>query len=128
VTDGMTFYLQDTSGGKPLTSDGALATFVAHVQNSPFFAADPNPMLALAGTDLSVTALRWDAPSATDVEIRIGSPDGALFAAGSSLGFVTTGRWVANGMVFYLQDTTGGKPLISANTLATFTATVLPSQ
>ena len=128
VTDGMTFYLQDTSGGKPLTSDGALATFVAHVQNSPFFAADPNPMLALAGTDLSVTALRWDAPSATDVEIRIGAPNGALFAAGSSLGFVTTGRWVANGMVFYLQDTTGGKPLISANTLATFTATVLPSQ
>jgi hypothetical protein len=31
-------------------------------------------------------------------------------------------------MVFYLQDTTGGKPLISANTLATLTAAVQPSQ
>jgi len=128
VTDGMTFYLQDTSGGKPLTAAGTLATFVAHVQSSPFFAANPNPMPALGGTDLSATALEWNAPSASNIEIRIGTPDGALFAAGSSLGFATTGRWVANGMVFYLQDTTGGKPLTSANTLATFTATVQPSQ
>jgi hypothetical protein len=128
VTDGMTFYLQDTSDGKPLTSAGTLATFVAHVQNSPFFAASPNPMLAIEGTGSSVTALEWDAPSATAVEVRIGAPDGALFAAGSSLGVATTGQWVTNGMVFYLQDTTGGKPLVSANTLATLTATVQPSQ
>ena len=128
VTDGMTFYLQDTSAGKPLTSAGTLATFVAHLQNSPFFAANPNPMPAINGTGASVTALQWDAPSATNVEVRIGTPDGALFAAGNSLGVATTGQWVTNGMVFYLQDTTGGKPLISANTLATLTAAVQPSQ
>jgi len=44
------------------------------------------------------------------------------------LGVATTGEWVTNGMVFYLQDATGGKPLTSANTLATFTASVRPSQ
>ncbi|HXR78614.1 MAG TPA: hypothetical protein VN737_21730 [Bryobacteraceae bacterium] len=128
VTDGMTFYLQDTTGGKPLTAAGTLATFVAHVQNSPFFAASPDPMLALDGTGLSVTAIEWNAPAASNVEIRIGAPDGALFAAGNSLGVATTGEWVTNGMVFYLQDATGGKPLTSANTLATFTASVRPSQ
>ncbi len=32
VTDGMTFYLQDVSGGKALTADNTLATAVAHLQ------------------------------------------------------------------------------------------------
>jgi hypothetical protein len=32
VTDGATFYLQDVSGGKPLTADNTLATAVVHLQ------------------------------------------------------------------------------------------------
>ena len=32
VTDGTTFYLQDVSGGKPLTADNTLATLVVHLQ------------------------------------------------------------------------------------------------
>ena len=31
VSDGMTFYLQDVSGGNPLTSDYTLATLVVHI-------------------------------------------------------------------------------------------------
>jgi hypothetical protein len=33
VTDGMTFYLQDISGGKALTADNTLATVVVRLQN-----------------------------------------------------------------------------------------------
>ena len=32
VTDGTTFYLQDVTGGKPLTADNTLATLVVHLQ------------------------------------------------------------------------------------------------
>jgi hypothetical protein len=32
VTDGTTFYLQDVTGGKPLTVDNTLATLVVHLQ------------------------------------------------------------------------------------------------
>jgi len=32
VTEGMTFYLQDVTGGNPLTSDNTLATLVMHLQ------------------------------------------------------------------------------------------------
>jgi hypothetical protein len=32
VSDGLTFYLQDVSGGNPLTSDYTLATLVVHLQ------------------------------------------------------------------------------------------------
>jgi hypothetical protein len=32
VSDGATFYLQDVSGGKPLTADNTLATAVVHLQ------------------------------------------------------------------------------------------------
>jgi hypothetical protein len=34
VVDGMTFYLQDVSGGNPLTADYTLATATVHLQNS----------------------------------------------------------------------------------------------
>ncbi len=34
VSDGLTFYLQDVTGGKPLTSDYTLATLVVHLQKS----------------------------------------------------------------------------------------------
>jgi len=52
------------------------------------------------------------------VQVRVGSPDGTLFAEGGSTGYATTGNWVTNGMLFYLQDVTGGKPPTPANTLA----------
>ena len=37
-------------------------------------------------------------------------------------GNATTGNWVTNGMVFFLQDVSGGKALTAANTLAIATA------
>jgi hypothetical protein len=116
VTDGMVFYLQDVTSGKPLTAANTIATVVAHlVQQSASFTADPNPFVSF---DSGVTTLSWAAPPATSVEIHVSSPDGPLLAAGGSAGSVITGPWVTNGMVFYLQDVTGGKPLTADNTLA----------
>ena len=55
------------------------------------------------------------APSLNDVEIHMGSPTGALFAAGGASGTATTGAWASAGDAFYLVDK------VSGNTLATLT-------
>ncbi|MGA7411580.1 MAG: FG-GAP-like repeat-containing protein [Bryobacteraceae bacterium] len=122
VTDGMTFYLQDTSGGNPLTAAHTLATVVVHVvQQAPqsSFSANPNPITVPTGTMVGATTITWSAPQATTVELHVGSPTGTLFAGGGPTGSAGTGAWVTDGMTFYLQDTTGGKPLSAANTIAT---------
>jgi hypothetical protein len=40
-----------------------------------------------------------------------------LFASSLGPGSAATGPWVSNGMMFYLQNVTGGLPLTAANTL-----------
>ncbi len=122
VTDGLTFYLQDTSGGNPLTAANTLATLVVHVvQQAPqsSLSANPNPITVPTGTMVGATTITWSAPQATRIELHVGSPTGTLFASGGSSGSAPTGPWVTDGMTFYLQDTTGGKVLTAANTLAT---------
>jgi hypothetical protein len=61
---------------------------------------------------------------ATDVEVRVSKPDGDLFAKTGPKGSWTTAKWVGNGMKFYLQDVSGGKPLTQENTITTLTVTV----
>ena len=73
----------------------------------------------LLESGLMSTVLSWTAPDSDAVEIHIGSPDGKLFAQSGNRGSMPTGTWVPDGMTFYLQDVSGGKPLISDNTLAT---------
>lgn len=114
----MTFYLQDTSGGKQLLAANTVATLVVHPQSQTVLAASPNPIPVAKGSD-GTTTVSWSAPSGDLVQLRIGAPDGMLFAAGGSTGSATTGPWVSDGMTFYLQDVTGGKPLTAANTLGT---------
>jgi len=58
------------------------------------------------------------------VEIHIDAPDGKLFTAAAGDGEVSTGKWVKDGMQFFLQDVTDGKPLVTANTLAIVTVDV----
>jgi hypothetical protein len=84
----------------------------------PSLTASPNPV-PVTGADLGATTISWMASSAEAVEVRIGSPDGTLFVSGGSRGSAKTGPWVADGMTFYLQDVSGGKPLNAENTLAT---------
>jgi hypothetical protein len=85
----------------------------------PALTASPNPIPVTGTAVLAVTTINWMAPGAEAVEVRIGSPNGALFVGGGSRGSAQTGIWVADGMTFYLQDISGGKPLTAENTLAT---------
>ena len=114
MTDDTRFYLQDVSQYPPYGATVA-ALIVRLEPQQAVFTANPNPILT---SPLGVTTLQWNAPTATTVEIHVGSPTGTLFAEGGSSGSAITGDWVTDGMVFYLQDVSGGKPLTSANTLA----------
>ena len=84
----------------------------------PALTASPNPIPLASAARYGTTTINWIAPDADAVEIRIGSPDGLLFAAGGKRGSAPTGLWVPDGMTFYLQDVSGGKPLNADNTLA----------
>lgn len=87
--------------------------------------AEPNPIRVCDGSGLGTTAISFSVdPSVTDVQVRVGSPVGALFVAPGGSGFGITGKWVSDGMTFYLQDTSNGKALTEGNTLATVTVKV----
>ncbi|MBK9169865.1 MAG: hypothetical protein IPM24_20725 [Bryobacterales bacterium] len=88
------------------------------------FTAQPNPIVVTDGSGLGATRISWIAPTAKQVEVRIGAPDGPLFAAGGAIGSAETQKWVRNGVTFYLQDVTNGKTLISAHTLGKVTVRV----
>jgi len=84
----------------------------------PSLTASPNPIPVLGNAFHGSTTLSWNAPDAQVIEIRIGSSDGPIFAYMGNRGSIQTGAWVSDGMTFYLQDVTGGKPLTSDYTLA----------
>jgi hypothetical protein len=127
VTDGMQFYLQDTSGGKPLTADNTLALLIVQVQQRPLIWATPNPVPVAPGSALGMTTIQWNVPAVGEwftttqvaVEVHINSPTGPLFAAGGGSSSATTGEWVTDGMTFYLQDVTGNKALTTSGTIGT---------
>jgi parallel beta-helix repeat protein len=83
------------------------------------FTAAPNPITITGSAALGQTTISWSAPDAQIVEIRVGSPAGPLFARQVNRGSAQTGVWVTDGLAFYLQDVTGGRPLTSDYTLAT---------
>ena len=83
VSDGSTFYLQNVSGGLPLTAANTLATVTANVISAGCTAtitAVPNPAQMCDGSGLGVTTLSWNTANTAMVEVRVGSPTGPLFA------------------------------------------------
>jgi hypothetical protein len=90
------------------------------------FTANPAHVVARDHSGLGVTELIWSAPAGVATEIHVGSPSGPLFTAGGNAGRAATAKWVTDGMQFYLQDVTGGKPLTSENTLAVARVEVTP--
>lgn len=86
--------------------------------------ASPNPIKVCDNSKTGVTTLTWTTMGATEIEVRVWKPDGDLFAKAGPSGSWTTGKWVNNGTVFYLQDVSGGKPLTADNTITTFVASV----
>lgn len=66
---------------------------------------------------VGVTTLSWTPETASEVEVRVGAPGGPLLSRTAGSGSATTGCWVHDGMTFYLQDVSGGKPLSEEHTL-----------
>jgi hypothetical protein len=135
VKDGTQFFLQDVTGGKSRTSENTLAVVKVEVTDAAAdsaqpsraeFTANPAHIAQPDHSGLASTVLTWKAPAGVAVEVHICSPRGKLFASGGSTGRAATDKWVTNGMQFFLQDVTGGKPLTSENTLAVARVEVTP--
>jgi hypothetical protein len=116
VSNGLEFYLQDTSSGKTLSSANTLGIVTAQVVSAPTLTASPSTITTPNGSPLGMTTLSWTAPGHTGVEVLVGSPTGPVFAAGGPTGSATTGYWVSDGTTFYLVD---------ENTLAVLASTVV---
>ena len=89
------------------------------------FSAAPNPIVLSGPATAGATRLAWTALRCGATEIRVGSPDGPLFARAEHDPTVPveqsrmTGDWVVDGMTFYLQDASDDFPGSSQHTLAT---------
>jgi glucose/arabinose dehydrogenase len=133
VSQGTNFFLQDVTGGLPLTSANTLATVALSITTSGCgnrggsIMASPNPIQVCDGSGFGVTNLLWNSTGTTAVEVRVGAPNGALFAHTGPSGSAATGKWVGQGTTFFLQDVSGGQPLTAANTLGTITVTLTSS-
>jgi hypothetical protein len=104
--------LFNTSSATAATSDTGTTT------DDDAISASPNPVPP-ASSGFPMTTITWNAPTATAIEIHVGSPTGALFVADGNAGSAPTGNWVMEGLTLYLQDVSGGKALTAANTLGT---------
>jgi hypothetical protein len=126
VTNGMQFFLQDTSNGNALSAANTLAivpvavTTVQGATNPTVFYANPNPVYSTTG--LGSTTFTYNAGSGVStIEIHVNSPTGPLLTQTGPSGTATADGWVTNGMKFYLQDTSNGEP---GTTLGTVTVTL----
>ena len=135
VTEGMVFYLQNVSNGLPLTSANTLAMAVGSLttngcstsgNTSPIWAT-PAVIKVCDGTGAGVAKIAWDTSLARTVEVRLGAPNGRLLYRGSSRGATITGKWVTDGMTFYLQDATFGVATRPSSTLGTVRVSVTTS-
>ncbi len=134
VTNGMIFYLQDASKGNGTSPANTISTVVVTVeqgqappnstQNGGIISASPDPIFVAAG-QLGTTTLTWSCSKCSFTEVHLGSPAGPLFAMGTGAGTATTGDWVTDGMVFYLQDATNGNATSASNTVATITVNLV---
>lgn len=102
VQNGTIFYLQNVSGGLPLTSANTLAAITVYVEGGAA-SISANPSAIPLGA-YQATTLSWQAPGSWWTEIRVGSPEGPVFTEGGSTGSATTGLWTTAETTFYLLD------------------------
>lgn len=100
------------------------ARVAAIVKPGTTLVADPNPIVVSDGSGVGETSIIWST-TAAQVELRIGGPNGKLFARGGSQGSAPTGHWVGNGMTFYLQDLTAPDPAADSATLGRLTVVIV---
>ncbi|HWF47119.1 MAG TPA: trypsin-like peptidase domain-containing protein [Bryobacteraceae bacterium] len=102
VQNGTIFYLQNVSGGLPLTAANTLAAITVYVEGGTA-SLTANPSAIPLGA-YQATTLTWQAPGSWLTEIRVGSPGGPAFSEGGSTGSATTGVWATAETTFYLLD------------------------
>lgn len=88
----------------------------AEVKSGTTFTATPDPIIVDDGGPLGETTLHWST-TANRVEVHIASPGGQLFGGGGAVGSLHTGKWVNNGMTFFLQDMSNPNPASAEATL-----------
>ncbi|HEX8919947.1 MAG TPA: LamG-like jellyroll fold domain-containing protein [Pyrinomonadaceae bacterium] len=81
--------------------------------------AVPGQINVCDGTGLGVANLSWTSTATSTISLRAGAPGGVELTSGGPTGSFTTAKTIDDGTTLYLQNTTGGRPLTSANTLAT---------
>ncbi len=113
VTEGMTFFLLNADNGVTLATATAHLTTANCNSRIATLNATPQPIQVCDGSGIGVTTLTWDAPTAETTRIVMGSPNGPVFTTGGSSGLETTGKWVSNGMTFYLLNGSNGRVLAS---------------
>ena len=84
---------------------------------------NPNPIKVCDKSGVGVTEVSWTLVPGTLGEVRVGSPGGTLFVQAGGPGTKATGKWVGNGVTFYLQNVSNGLPLTAENTIAKVAAT-----
>jgi hypothetical protein len=87
------------------------------------FRAEPNPIIVQDDSQVGQTTLYWET-NIPKLQIRLGAPGGRLFGLISATGNAPTGKWVTNGMTFYLQDGTASDPTTASATVATVVVSV----
>jgi hypothetical protein len=118
--------LLDQAAAHGAGADSTFQRLSAALRNRPA-AASAQPISLIArpahivqpnGSGAGSTDIYWSVPEGVAFEIHVGAPNGPLFSAGDKSGHARAEGWVANGMQFFLQDVSGGKPLASEHTLA----------
>ncbi len=74
-------------------------------ENFPLVAS-PNPVPVCDGSGAGQTTLMWDFPAT--YEVRLGAPDGKLFAKVGGKGSAPTGKWTRDGQIFFVVDPASG--------------------
>lgn len=85
----------------------------------------PNPIVVPGYSRLGIGTVQWSSAGSDSVEVRVGAPDGLLLSRSGRWGSAVTGKWVYDGMNFFLQDVSAGRPLTAEHTIATATASVV---
>jgi len=75
--------------------------------------ANPNPVPTCDGSGKGMTEIIWG--DAGNVEIRLNSADGKLFARSAGAGSAETGNWVTDGKAFFLVDADNAETLQQTN-------------
>jgi len=106
---------------------GARLKRAALHQSTGAITADPNPTAERDCSGIGLTTLSWASTRTETVEVHVDAPEGPLFSRTGPSGSATTGKWVIDGRLFYLQDVSAGRPLTPSQTLATVRVRVSPA-